>query len=70
MNGIGAARSDAYDMMFDRASESHRVGMSLIVPLGNEAAKNRLLEGNIAKGSDYSAKRIGGYRLRWKCSGR
>jgi outer membrane protein len=49
MNGIGAARSDAYDMMFDRASESHRVGMSLIVPLGNEAAKNRLLEAQYRK---------------------
>jgi outer membrane protein TolC len=49
MNGIGAARSDAYDMMFDRASESHRVGMSLIVPLGNEAAKDRLLEAQYRK---------------------
>jgi outer membrane protein len=49
MNGIGAARSDAYDMMFNRVSESHRVGMSLIVPLGNEAAKNRLLEAQYRK---------------------
>ncbi len=30
MNGIGAARSDAYDMMFDRTSESYTVGMNLI----------------------------------------
>jgi outer membrane protein len=49
MNGIGAARSDAYDMMFNRVSESHSVGMSLIVPLGNEAAKNRLLEAQYRK---------------------
>ena len=44
MNGIGTMRGDAYDMMFDRTSESYTVGMNLIVPLGNEAAKNRLLE--------------------------
>ncbi|MGD0573222.1 MAG: TolC family protein [Sedimentisphaerales bacterium] len=44
MNGIGTMRSDAYDMMFDRTSESYMVGMNLVVPLGNEAAKNRLLE--------------------------
>jgi outer membrane protein len=49
MNGIGATRSDAYDMMFDRTSESQRVGMSLVVPLGNEAAKNRLLEAQYRK---------------------
>ncbi len=49
MNGIGAARSDAYDMMFDRTSESYTVGMNLIVPLGNQAAKNRLLEAQYRK---------------------
>jgi outer membrane protein len=49
MNGIGAARSDAYDMMFDRTSESYTVGMNLVVPLGNEAAKNRLLEAQYRK---------------------
>ncbi len=49
MNGIGAARSDAYDMMFDRTSESYTVGMNLIMPLGNEAAKNRLLEAQYRK---------------------
>jgi outer membrane protein TolC len=49
MNGLGASRSDAYDMMFDRTSESHRVGMSIVVPLGNEAAKSRLLEAQYRK---------------------
>jgi len=49
MNGIGAARSDAYDMMFDRTSESYTVGMNLIMPLGNEAAKSRLLEAQYRK---------------------
>ncbi len=49
MNGIGKARSDAYDMMFDRTSENYTVGMNLIVPLGNEAAKSRLLEAQYRK---------------------
>jgi outer membrane protein TolC len=49
MNGLGATRSNAYDMMFDRNFESHTVGMNLIVPLGNEAAKNRLLEAQYRK---------------------
>lgn len=49
MNGIGTARNDAYDMMFDRTSESYTVGMNLVVPLGNEAAKNRLLEAQYRK---------------------
>lgn len=49
MNGIGTMRGDAYDMMFDRTSESYTVGMNLIVPLGNEAAKNRLLEAQYRK---------------------
>jgi outer membrane protein len=43
MNGVGATRSNAYDMMSDRSFESHTVGMNLVVPLGNEAAKSRLL---------------------------
>jgi outer membrane protein len=43
MNSNGPTRSDAYDMMFDGTFESHRVGMNLVVPLGNEAAKNQLL---------------------------
>jgi hypothetical protein len=36
-------------MMFDRTSESYTVGMNLIMPLGNEAAKNRLLEAQYRK---------------------
>ena len=43
LNGIGATRSDAYDMVYNRDLESHIVGMRLIVPLGNEAAKDHLL---------------------------
>jgi outer membrane protein TolC len=49
VNGLGAARSDAYDMMLDQKLESHTVGMNLVVPLGNQTAKNRLLEAQYRK---------------------
>jgi len=48
-NGIGATRNDAYDIMYDRNFESHIVGLQLIVPLGNEAAKSRLFESQYRK---------------------
>jgi outer membrane protein TolC len=44
MNGLGATRSDAYDMMSNRDFENHIVSVQMMVPLGNEAAKNRLME--------------------------
>ncbi|MBN2019889.1 MAG: TolC family protein [Sedimentisphaerales bacterium] len=44
LNGNGPTRNDAYDIMYNRELESHIVGMRFIAPLGNEAAKNRLLE--------------------------
>jgi outer membrane protein TolC len=42
INGLGAVRDDAYDMLYDRDYEDHIMGMKLLVPLGNEAAKSRL----------------------------
>ena len=42
VNGLGASRGDSYDLLFDKRFEDHRVGMQLLVPLGNEAAKSRL----------------------------
>jgi outer membrane protein TolC len=44
MNGLGASRGDAYDMMTDRNFTNSILGLRLLVPLGNEAAKSRLLE--------------------------
>lgn len=44
INGLGAIRNDAYDMLYDRDFEDHIVGMQLVIPLGNESAKSRLLE--------------------------
>ncbi|MGD0078600.1 MAG: TolC family protein [Sedimentisphaerales bacterium] len=49
VNGLGPTRSDAYDMMKNRDFESHTVGLQLVVPLGNEAAKSRLLEAQYRK---------------------
>jgi outer membrane protein TolC len=42
VNGLGSSRDDSYDLLFDKRFEDHRVGLQLLVPLGNEAAKSRL----------------------------
>jgi outer membrane protein len=42
INGLGPARSDSYDMLFDKNFEDHRVGLQIAVPLGNQAAKSQL----------------------------
>ncbi|MHC4324437.1 MAG: TolC family protein [Planctomycetota bacterium] len=42
MNGLGGSRDDSYDLLFNKRFEDHRVGLQLLVPLGNEAAKSQL----------------------------
>ena len=42
VNGLGDSREDSVDLLFNKRFEDHRVGLSLLVPLGNEAAKSRL----------------------------
>ncbi|MDT8301317.1 MAG: TolC family protein [Sedimentisphaerales bacterium] len=42
VNGLGDSRDDSVDLLFNKRFEDHRVGLSLLVPLGNEAAKSRL----------------------------
>jgi len=44
INGLGASRDDSLDLLFDKRFEDHRLGVQLLVPLGNEAAKSRLLQ--------------------------
>jgi outer membrane protein len=44
VNGLGASRDDSFDLVFDKRFEDHRFGLQLLVPLGNEAAKSRLLQ--------------------------
>jgi len=42
VNGLGATDDDAFDLLFDKKFESHRLGLQLMVPLGNRAAQSRL----------------------------
>jgi outer membrane protein len=42
VNGLGSTRNDSFDLLFDKRFEDHRVGLQLLVPLGNEAAKSQL----------------------------
>jgi len=42
VNGLGGTRDDSFDLLFDKRFEDHRVGLQLLVPLGNEAGKSRL----------------------------
>jgi len=42
VNGLGGTRDDSFDLLFNKRFEDHRVGLQLLVPLGNEAAKSQL----------------------------
>jgi len=42
VNGLGGSRDDSFDLLFDKRFEDHRVGLQLLVPLGNEAGKSQL----------------------------
>jgi len=42
INGLGGTRDDSFDLLFDKRFEDHRVGLQLLVPLGNEAGKSQL----------------------------
>ena len=42
INGLGATRDDSFDLLFSNDFADHRLGLRLMVPLGNEAAKSRL----------------------------
>jgi len=42
INGLGATMGNSLDLLFDKKFEDHRLGLQLVVPLGNEAAKSRL----------------------------
>jgi len=43
VNGLGATRGDSFDLLNEKNFEDHRIGVQLLVPLGNAAAKNRLM---------------------------
>lgn len=42
INGLGPTRNDSFDLLFDKRFEDHRLGLQLLVPLGNAAANSRL----------------------------
>ncbi len=44
LNGLGATRSDAYDMMDNMDFRDHVGGLKVVIPLGNKAAKSRLMQ--------------------------
>ncbi|MFC1739593.1 TolC family protein [Planctomycetota bacterium] len=44
ISGLGATRSDSFDLLYDNRFADHVLGLNLLVPLGNEAAKSRLLQ--------------------------
>ena len=44
VNGRGATRNDAYDLMFDNTYNDKRLSLQAVIPIGNEAAKSRLRE--------------------------
>jgi outer membrane protein TolC len=44
VNGLGETRSDSYDLLTDHKFQDHMIGLQLLVPLGNEAAKSRVMQ--------------------------
>lgn len=42
ISGLGATADDAFDLLFNKEYEDHRLGLQVVVPLGNEAAQSRL----------------------------
>jgi len=42
ISGLGETRDDSFDLLFDKRFEDHRLGLQLLIPLGNEVAKSRL----------------------------
>jgi len=44
INGLGETKSDSYDLLTDNRFQDHILGLQLLVPLGNEAAKSRVMQ--------------------------
>jgi len=44
INGLGATRDESFDLLRYKNFEDHRLGLQLLVPLGNEAARSKLLQ--------------------------
>lgn len=44
ISGMGPTQDDSFDLLFDKRFEDHRIGLQLLLPLGNEAGKSRFLQ--------------------------
>ena len=42
INGLGPTRNDSYDLLQENRFSDHRLGLTMLIPLGNEAAKSTL----------------------------
>lgn len=42
INGVGETRNESFDLLSSSDFVNHRVGLQMVVPIGNEAAKSRL----------------------------
>jgi outer membrane protein TolC len=42
VNGLGRSFDDSFNMVSDKNFEDHRIGISVQIPIGNEAARSRL----------------------------
>ena len=49
VNGLGESRSDSYDLLTDKNYEDHRIGLNLMIPLGNKVAKSNLRQAAIMR---------------------
>ena len=49
VNGLGPTRDDSYDLLLEKRFEDHRVGVRLVVPLGNRQAKSRLRQARLRR---------------------
>jgi outer membrane protein TolC len=56
VSGLGDSRHEAYDLLANRRFADHRAGISLLVPLGNEAAESRLRQALLSRRQKLSTK--------------
>ncbi|NLF16089.1 MAG: TolC family protein [Lentisphaerae bacterium] len=49
LQGLGESRSEAWDLLDSRRYGQHRVGVSLVVPIGNVAAESRLRQALLSR---------------------
>ncbi len=59
INGLGATLEDSFESLSDNKFEDFTIGASLLVPLGNEAAKSRLRDAVLTR-----LQRLGSYEAR------